>query len=100
MPFFLRNVFSQIIAGMVYLPLAKISWALERIGFNVDAIPLSAYRMKSFYSMRTDSLDRFGTRLEHRFTRDEITQMMEAGGLKDVQIGTSFPYWCAIGWKA
>ena len=32
--------------------------------------------------MRTDALDRFGTRLEQRFTRDEIKIMMENAGQK------------------
>ena len=33
-------------------------------------MPLSFYRDCSFYVMRNDSLNRFGTRLERRFTRD------------------------------
>ena len=47
---------------------------------NVGNIPLSAYRTKSFYTMRTDSLDRFGTRLEHRFTKEKIEAMMRSMG--------------------
>jgi hypothetical protein len=49
--------------------------------------------------MRTDALDRFGTRLEQRFTRPEITQMMENAGLENIRFSDGLPYWTAIGWK-
>ena len=51
---------------------------LEKIGFKVDNWPLSSYRRTSFYTMRTDSRDRFGTPLEQRFSRSEILAMMQA----------------------
>jgi len=47
--------------------------------------------------MRTDALDRFGTRLEHRFTRAEIQEMMEAAGLKDIVFSEREPFWVACG---
>jgi hypothetical protein len=50
--------------------------------------------------MRTDSLDRFGTRLEHRFTRAEIEAMMKATGLVDIRFRDDTPYWVACGRRA
>ncbi len=50
--------------------------------------------------MRNDALDRLGTRLEHRFTRDEIDAMMRAAGLERVQFNDHAPYWCAVGYRA
>jgi len=50
--------------------------------------------------MRTDALDRFGTRLEQRFTRDEIERMMQASGLEDIQFRDGPPFWVACGSKA
>jgi hypothetical protein len=49
--------------------------------------------------MRTDSLDRFGTRLENRFTKSEILKMMQEAGLKHILFSNSKPYWCAVGYK-
>jgi hypothetical protein len=49
--------------------------------------------------MRTDALDRFGTRTEHRFTREQIRKMMEASGLEKVEFSPGDPYWCAVGLK-
>jgi hypothetical protein len=47
--------------------------------------------------MRTDAFDRFSTRLERRFTAQEVVAMMRAAGLEDVVLSPSPPYWCAVG---
>jgi len=73
---------------------------LEHFGFDVSAFPLSAYRDKNFYTLRTDALDRFGTRLEKRFTRRQILEMMMEAGLEGIEFRDESPYWCAIGYKA
>ena len=99
MPYGLRYVFSQIIATLVYFPLAKGALIFEKLGVNVDNFPLSAYKNLSFYTMRTDALDRFGTRLEQRFTRKEIKTMMKNAGLKNIEFSSSKPFWCAVGYK-
>jgi hypothetical protein len=49
--------------------------------------------------MRTDALDCFGTRLEHRMPRTEITAMMERCGLGDIRFSPAVPFWCAVGIK-
>jgi hypothetical protein len=99
LPHPVRYVFSQILALMVYLPLARFSLLLDKMGINTDNVPLSAYRNCSFYTMRTDSLDRFGTRLEQRFTKKQIEKMMLEAGLRDIVFNNSVPYWCAVGVK-
>jgi len=98
-PFILRYTLSQVIAALVYWPLARASFLLERLGFNVEALPLSWYRRRNFYTMRTDALDRFGTRLEKRFTAEQILQMMKEAGLERITFNDSMPYWCVIGFK-
>lgn len=99
MPHGLRFATSQALAASVYWPLARSARVLERLGVPVDNLPLSAYRDRSFYVMRTDALDRFGTRLEQRFTRDEIRSMMESAGLERIAFHDGAPYWCAVGFK-
>lgn len=98
-PYFLRYFISQVIALTIYLPLARFSFFLEKLGLDVDAIPLSFYRHRSFYVMRTDALDRFGTKLEKRFTKTEISQMMERAGLENLVFSDRAPYWCAVGYR-
>lgn len=87
------------IAALIYWPLARLARLGERFGQDVEIMPLSTYRASSFYTMRTDALDRFGTRLEKRFSKAEICQMMEAASLERVSFSAQPPYWCAIGYR-
>ena len=100
MPYKLRYVSSQIISIIVYFPLARFALFLEKLNFNVSNFPLSSYRNLSFYTMRTDALDRFGTRLEQRFTRKEIKNMMRNAGLENIEFSNSKPFWVAVGYKS
>lgn len=93
-----RYATSQVLALAVYLPLARLARLMEARGSSVDRLPLSSYRDKSFYTMRTDVLDRFGTRLERRYTAEEVEQLMEDAGLRDVMVSRDWPYWCAVGY--
>ncbi|MCB5250063.1 MAG: methyltransferase domain-containing protein [Sulfurimonadaceae bacterium] len=99
LPAKLKFFICDMIALLVYLPLGKLSWILEKIGVNVSNIPLSFYKDTSFYTMRTDSLDRFGTQLEQRFTKEQIAAMMRSAGLCDIIFNEDAPYWVAIGKK-
>lgn len=97
LPFSLRRTASEAIAAGVYWPLARGARTAEKIGLSVTSWPLNAYRHGSYYTMRTDALDRFGTRLEQRFTRGEIEAMMQGAGLKDIVFSDKQPFWVACG---
>jgi len=99
LPAALKHLVTDTLALVVYYPLARFSLLAERLGLKVASIPLSYYRNHSFYTMRTDSRDRFGTPLENRFTRSEIAVMMDGAGLGDVKFSDRAPYWCAVGIK-
>jgi SAM-dependent methyltransferase len=95
----MRLVVSQIIALVVYLPMARLALLVERFGLSPASIPLAAYRDRSFYVMRTDAYDRFCTRLEQRFTREQIDQMLANGGFDKIRFSDHAPFWCAVGTK-
>jgi SAM-dependent methyltransferase/uncharacterized protein YbaR (Trm112 family) len=88
-------------AAAVYWPLARTAALLERAGAGAIAskLPLSFYRNLSFATMRNDSLDRFGTQRELRYTRDEMVGLMERAGLKDIEISPRTPFWHGVGRK-
>jgi len=90
---------TNLIAGLVYFPLARIALLAEKLGLKAESWLLSSYRNVSFYTMRTDSRDRFGTPLEQRFTKDEITAMMMDAGLENIRFSDRQPFWCAVGQK-
>ena len=66
---------------------------------NTSSFPLTFYKDLPFYSMRTDSLDRFGTPLEQRFTKKEIEDMMEEAGFINVTFMEEEPFWVCVGHK-
>lgn len=99
LPHGLRYALSQILAGCVYFPMARAALLAEKFGMDVRDFPLSAYRTLGFYTMRTDALDRFGTRLEHRFSRSRIKAMMESAGLEQIRFSEFEPFWCAVGYR-
>lgn len=100
LPFGAKRAAAEIIAASVYFPLARAARLAEKSGANVSGWPLNHYRNYGYYTMRTDALDRFGTRLEQRFSRPEIEAMMHRSGLENIQFRDAPPYWIAIGWKA
>ena len=94
-----RLIISQMIAVVVYWPLARFAAWVERAGFSPAAIPLESYRHRKFYVMRTDAYDRFCTRLEQRFSRRQIEQMLSGAGFGEICFSDTVPYWCALGKK-
>ncbi|MGB7258133.1 MAG: class I SAM-dependent methyltransferase [Pseudolabrys sp.] len=94
-----RLIASQMIAALVYWPLARLALLLDKIGCLPKAMPLAWYRNVSFYVMRTDAYDRFCTTLEKRFTRNEIEAMLMRGGFDNVTFSDSEPYWCAVAFR-
>jgi hypothetical protein len=45
--------------------------------------------------LENDALDRFGTRLEQRFNKGEIREMLDAGGFdtRTLQFSEAEPFW-------
>ena len=97
-PAVVKDAVAGLVAAGVYWPLARTARFLEKRGRRVDTLPLSGYRDRSFYVMRNDALDRFGTRLEKRFTRAQIEQMMAAAGLERIRFSERV-FWCAVGYR-
>jgi uncharacterized protein YbaR (Trm112 family) len=95
----LTRLFSDLVALGVYWPLARLSLALERAGSAkaAAAVPLSWYAHRSFRVMRNDSLDRFGTTLERRYTRAETIELLRSAGLDAPVISSEPPYWHGVG---
>ena len=95
-----KQLVTDLIACSVYWPLARIAAMADKCGLPVSAFPLSYYRRCSFFTMRTDARDRFGTPLEQRFTRAQIRKMCTSAGLVDLRFSPRAPFWCVVGFKA
>jgi SAM-dependent methyltransferase len=102
MPRKLKKISCDILAVILYLPFVAISRFLKLLGVPERIrknVPLQSYESQSFYLIRNDSLDRFGTPLEQRFSKKQMQKMMEHAGLTDIIFSTDIPYWHAVGRK-
>ena len=91
---------TSIIAYLIYYPLARFVFISEKLGIDVSNLPLSDYRNKPIYFMKTDALDRFGTRLEKRFSKDKIKRMLQEAGFRDIRFSKNMPFWVSISRKS
>lgn len=102
MPAIIKKGFCAFLAIIIYMPFVLLCRFLKLVGVKKTTrqnIPLQVYENQSFYVIRNDSLDRFGTPLEQRFSRKQIQAMMEQAGLRDILFSEKTPYWHAIGKK-
>ncbi len=100
LPAKIKKFVCDVLAVVFYMPFVALCRLLKLIGVKEKTrryIPLQAYEDQSFYIIRNDSLDRFGTPLEQRFSKKEMQIMMEKAGLTDIVFSDIIPYWHAVG---
>ena len=91
----LKRLSATIIASVVYWPLARISKLLAKIGKDTSNFPLHHYADMPFVMLANDALDRFGTTLEQRFSKAQITEMVRAADfdISTLKFSDSEPFW-------
>ncbi len=102
LPSKLKRVCCDLLAIFFYMPVILFKRFLKLVGVPAkirSRLPLHAYENTSFYVIRNDALDRFGTPLEQRFSRQQILEMMESAGLGEIVFSEKVPYWHAVGRK-
>lgn len=101
LPAGLKKIVCDILAVIIYMPFVLWVRFLVLIGLRPLAkkMPLSAYNNKSFFIIRNDALDRFGTKLEQRFSKKQVETMMQNCGLQEILVSPGVPYYHAIGRK-
>ncbi|MEO6905844.1 MAG: class I SAM-dependent methyltransferase, partial [Ginsengibacter sp.] len=97
----IKHFVCDILAIIFYMPFILIGRFFNFLGFKnlSKQMPLHGYQSHSLFVIRNDALDRFGTRLEQRFSAKEIKEMMEDAGLTEVVISNGIPYYHAVGKK-
>ena len=90
-----RRLSATIIATLIYLPLARLSMLLQKLGRNTSNLPLHHYAEMPFVMLANDALDRFGTSLEQRFNKAEITEMLRGAdfNLTTLKFSDTEPFW-------
>ena len=88
---FPKSIVCELIALTIYLPVVLLGKLFpKRVQHH---LPLYGYFDRSFYSMRTDARDRFGTRVEKRMSKQEILKMCDRNQLLEVQFSETHPFW-------
>jgi SAM-dependent methyltransferase len=95
LPYAMRRFIAQLISVAIYLPLARTSKLLGNRGKDVSNFPLHHYASMPFVMLQNDALDRFGTRLEQRFSKKEIAEMLGNAGfdLPTLKFSDVEPFW-------
>ncbi len=95
LPYALHRLIARVITALIYLPLARTAKLLSNAGKNVSNFPLHHYPMMPFVMLQNDALDCFGTLLEHRFSKKEITEMLGNVGfdLSTLEFSDVEPFW-------
>jgi SAM-dependent methyltransferase len=90
-----RRLSATVIAALVYWPLARLSKVLSKLGRNTSNLPLHHYADMPFVMLANDALDRFGTSLEQRFSKAEITEMLRTADfdLTTLKFSEIEPFW-------
>ncbi len=102
LPGVIKRLVCDLLAVLIYMPFVVVSRTLIKLNLSaafVARIPLSWYADKSFNIIRNDSLDRFGTPLEQRFSKQQITDMLIHAGCTDIVFADNAPYWRVIAKK-
>lgn len=94
-----KKIICDFIAFTIYFPLSRFANFLSKRNINIENIPLSDYRNKPLYQLRNDALDRFGTRLEKRFSKSQIKFLLEKNNFYNVTFSDEMPYWCCLAYK-
>lgn len=81
--------------GLFVLP----ARGLGRVGATrlVKHFPLGAYADKSFRYVYLNTVDRFGTPIEHRYTLDQIRRWFTRAGFQVVAVADDAPFWRVLG---
>jgi SAM-dependent methyltransferase len=95
MPFRLLRWFCLVLSLFLYGGIIIPYRLLARLG--IDAVrnwPLFVYTKYPFSVLYNDQFDRFSAPIEKRYDPDEVRQLMERAGLRDVTV------WPCFGWLA
>lgn len=85
------ELFSWLFVIVFYMPFIVLGTILRSFGLS-HLIPLyESYHGKGLNRIRQDAYDRFFTRIEQRFTKEEILKLKDS--FSEVYISEKLPYW-------
>ncbi len=91
----------DLLAVTTYMPFVATGRFLNFMGLKKfsNKLPLRDYQNKSFFIIRNDALDKYGTTLEQRFSKEQVIALMKHSGLDNIKVSPQSPYYHAVGKK-
>ena len=86
-----RSLLTGAITWLVYLPLLGAGKFLQLLNLGRYVPLYDFYHDKTVKRIQQDVYDRFFTRIEHRYSRQEIAELKDT--FKEVKISEDLPYW-------
>ena len=102
LPHPIKVAVSEAAAILVYAPLIGLATVIKRLARDPrthENVPLHYYIGKPWKVVRNDALDRFGTPLERRFSKTEISDILHDAGFGDIRFGEAMPRWRVLATK-
>lgn len=97
---FWKKFWAEVLTLVAYWPLVTLARIVGWFSKAAAAkMPLSIYADKSWTVMRNDALDRFGTPLEKRYTKEDIHDMLQRAGFTEVIFSSNPPFWHCLATK-
>ena len=102
MPSGLKKFSCDFLAITTYMPVILLGRGLKAIGLKKAAakLPLAEYQARSFFVIRNDAMDRYGTTFDQRFSKEEVITMMKNSGLENIVVSPISPFYHAVGQKS
>ncbi|MEO8111158.1 MAG: class I SAM-dependent methyltransferase [Ginsengibacter sp.] len=97
----LKRYSCDLLAVTTYMPFVATGRFLNFMGLKKlsNKLPLRDYQNKSFFIIRNDALDKYGTTLEQRFSKEQVIALMKNSGLDNIKVSPQSPYYHAVGQK-
>lgn len=97
----LKRFSCDLLAVTTYMPFVATGRLLNFVGLKKfsNKLPLRDYQNKSFFIIRNDALDKYGTTLEQRFSKEQVIALMKNSGLDNIRVSPQSPYYHAVGQK-
>jgi len=88
---FVRLLLTEFLMWTTYIPLIILGKIVSLFGLGRFVPLFEGYSKNSLKRIRQDVYDRFFTRIEQRFTRDEIYKLHDT--FSEIKISNKIPYW-------
>ena len=88
----IKKVLAYLLILLLYYPMVILNTILSKMNIDIQKLPLSHFKIFSFFRIRQDVYERFFTNIENRYTKEEIRKYYNRY-FKYIKFSDKAPYW-------